>query len=143
MDLYRASSCYPFYVDMATTVVDSRKMKNKIDTNNLHTILGHCGEDTARMTGKSHGYDVVGVFKQCEACSVGKSRPKNINKEWKGGSVTSGERLYVDISSIKGESYGGSKFWSLVVNDYSGYCWRYFLNHKCDLKVKLVDLIVE
>ena len=54
-----------------------------------------------------------------------------------------GERLYVDISSIKGESYGGSKFWVLVVNDYSGYCWSYFLNHKSDLKVTLVELIVE
>ena len=75
-------------------------MKNKIDINNLHTILGHCGEATARMT----GYDVVGVFKPCEACSVGKARQKNIKKEWKGGSVTAGERLYVDISSIAGES---------------------------------------
>ena len=118
-------------------------MKNKIDINNLHTILGHCGEATARMTGKAHGYDVVGVFNPCEACSVGKARQKNINKEWKGGSMTAGERLYVDISSIKGESYGGSKFWALVVDDYSGYCWSYFLNHKSDLKVKLVELIVE
>ena len=95
-------------------------MKNKIDINNLHTFLGHCGEATSRMTGKAHGYDVVGVFKPCEACSVGKERQKNINKEWKGGSVIAGERLYVDISSIKGESYGGLKFWALVVDDYSG-----------------------
>jgi hypothetical protein len=92
--------------------------------------VGHCAEDTARMTGKSHGHDVVGVIKPCEACSVAKARQKNINKEWKGGSVTAGERLYVDISSIKGECYRGLKFWALIVNDYSGYCWSYFLNHK-------------
>ena len=52
----------PILVDMLTTVVDSRKMKNKMDINNLHTILGHCGDATARMTGKAHGYDVVGVL---------------------------------------------------------------------------------
>ena len=46
----------------------------------------------------------------------------------------------MDISSIKGESDGGSKFWALVVNEYPSYCWSYFLNCRCDLKVKLVDL---
>jgi hypothetical protein len=39
---------------MATTAVESSRMKNKIDFNNLQTILGHCGEATARMTGKAH-----------------------------------------------------------------------------------------
>jgi hypothetical protein len=63
-----------------------------------------------RMTGKSFGYDAVGDYMTCDACSVAKARQKNINKDWKGGSITPGERLYVNISSIKGESYGGSKF---------------------------------
>ena len=57
--------------------------------------------------------------------------------------MTAGERLYMDISSIKGENYGGLKCWALVVDDYSGYCWIYFLNHKSDLKLKLLDLILE
>ena len=131
----------PMMGNVATTAVETKK--TTININNLHKILGHCGEATARMTGKAHGYDVVGAFKTCEACSIGKARQKNINKDWKGGSLTAGERLYVDISSIKGESYGGSKFWALVVDDYSSYCWSYFLNKKSDLKGKLVDLIVE
>jgi hypothetical protein len=70
------------------------------------------------MTGKGFGYDVVGDYMTCEACSVAKARQKNINKDWKGSSINPGERLYADISSIKGESYGGSKFWALVVDDY-------------------------
>ena len=107
---------------MVTTAVESSSMRKKIDINNLHKMLGHCGEATARMTGKAHGYDVVGIFKPCEACSVGKARQKSINKEWKGGSVTAGERLYVYIRSITGESYGESKFWALVVDDYLSYC---------------------
>jgi hypothetical protein len=39
-------------------------------------------------------------------------RQKNAVKEWKGGSQIPGERLYIDISFIKCESYGGSNFGS-------------------------------
>jgi hypothetical protein len=70
---------------------------------------------TPRMTGKCYGFDVVGDYKNCEACSVAKARKKTINKDWKGVSVIAGERLCVDISSIK----GGSKCLALIVNDYS------------------------
>ena len=70
----------PIFENMATTNVRSSRMKNEIDINNLHTILGHCGEATARMTGKAHGYDVVGAFNPCEACSVGKARQRTSTK---------------------------------------------------------------
>jgi hypothetical protein len=129
--------------NVATTAVEAEKVKPKININNLHKILGHCGEMATRMTGKSFGYDVIDDYMTCEAFSVAKARQKNINKDWKGGSITPGERLYADISSIKGESYGGSKFWALVVNDYSGYCWSYFLKHKSDLRTTLIGLLDE
>ena len=32
-------------------------------------------------------------------------------------SVVPGERLCIDISSIKAKSYGGNKFWLLVVDE--------------------------
>jgi hypothetical protein len=110
----------PMSGNIATTAAEVNKVKPKINISNLHKCLGHCGEVATRMTGKSYGYDVGGNYKTCEACSVAKARQKNINKDWKGDSITSGERLYVDISSIKGESYG-SKFWALLVNDCSSY----------------------
>jgi hypothetical protein len=34
------------------------------------------------------------------------------------------------ISSIKGKSFGRAKFWDLIIDDYSGYCWS------CSLKQK-------
>jgi hypothetical protein len=108
--------------NIATTVVEANKVKPKININNLHKIVGHFGEVATRMTGKSFGYDVVGNYMTCEASSVAKARQKNINKDWKGSSFTTGGRLYADISSVKGESYGGSKFWTIVVDDYSRYC---------------------
>jgi hypothetical protein len=53
------------------------------------------------MTGKSFGYDVVGDYKTCEACSIAKTRQKNINKDWKGSSVTPEERLYIEICLVR------------------------------------------
>jgi hypothetical protein len=61
-------------------------------------------------------------FKVYEDCAVAKVRQRNVNQDLKGGSQVPGERVYLDISSIKGESYGGSCFWSLVVDDYTDYC---------------------
>jgi hypothetical protein len=95
--------------DVGTSVLETKK-RNTIDLNNLHKILGHCGEVNARLTRKAYGNEVTGIFDVCEACSVTKARQKNINKEWKGGRLIHGERLYFDISSIKGTSFGGSKF---------------------------------
>jgi hypothetical protein len=130
----------PVLDDAGTSVLETKK-RDTIDDNNLHKILGHCGEVNARLTGKAYGYDVTGRFDVCEACSVGKARQKNINKEWKRGSLIRGERLYIDISSIKGTSFGGSKFWALIIDDFLSYCWSYFLKKMDDLKNKVVKLI--
>jgi hypothetical protein len=47
---------------------------------------------------------------------------ENVNKNWLGSSNLPGERLYVDISLMKERSIGGSKFWALIVDDYTDYC---------------------
>jgi hypothetical protein len=53
----------------------------------------------------------------------------------------SGERVYLDISSIRDESNGSSCFWALLVDDYSDYCWSIFLKNKSDLKSKIMTLL--
>jgi hypothetical protein len=58
----------PMLGNIATTAVEINKVKPKININNLHKIVGHCGEVATRMTGKSFGYDVVRNYKTCEAC---------------------------------------------------------------------------
>jgi hypothetical protein len=131
--------------DIGATIVNPKKEKpkNSINVNNLHKILGHCGEASARLTGKALGYEVIGIFDTCEACSIGKAKQKNINRQWKGGSSVPGERLYVDIISIQGACFGGAKLWALVVNDFSGYCWSNFLRAKSELKERILDLVKE
>jgi hypothetical protein len=61
---------------------------------------------------------------------VAKARQKNVNQDWKEGSQAPGERVYLDISSIKDKSYGGSCLWVLIVDDYTDYCWSIVLRAK-------------
>jgi hypothetical protein len=98
----------------------------EIDVNKFHEMIGHCCVDRLKKTANIHGLKSKGEFKVCEDYALAKARQRNVNKDWKGGSQVPGERVYLDISSIKGESYGGSCFWALVVDDHTDYCWSLF-----------------
>jgi hypothetical protein len=74
-------------------------------------MLGHCRLVRLENTGRIHDFKLSRKFETCEVCAITKARQKNLNKDWKGGSEVPVERLYLDISSIKDTSYGGSKFW--------------------------------
>ena len=52
-----------------------------------------------------------------------------------------GERLFIDISSIRHESIGGSKFWLLTLDDFSDHAWSYFLKRKSDQVSILIELV--
>jgi hypothetical protein len=47
----------------------------------------------------------------------------------------------VDISSVRGSSFGGAKFWVLVVDDFIDKCWSFFVKHKSQMLEKVVLLI--
>ena len=83
-----------------------------------------------KKTARIHCLRLKGELKVCEDCAVAKARQKNVNQDWKEGSQAPGERVYLDISSIKEKSYGGSCFWVLIVDDYTDYCWSIFLKAK-------------
>jgi hypothetical protein len=61
----------------------------------------------------------------------------------KEGSKNPGERIYVDTSSISGENFGGSNFWTLIVDDCIDFFWSSFLKKKSDLKDKVVNFTQE
>jgi hypothetical protein len=136
-------SLNPVSIETAGNVVDSKKYEVKFDINKLHKAIGNCGEKSSRITAKSYDWKLLGKLETCEDCTVGKTKQKNTNKQWLQGSKNPGERLYIDISSIKGEIFEVSKLWSLIIDDYANYCWGYFLNKKCSLKEKVTSLILE
>jgi hypothetical protein len=110
----------------------------EIDVNKFHEMIGHFGVDHLKKTANIHGLKLKGEFKVYEDCEVAKARQRDANKDWKGGSQVPGERVYLDISPIKGESYGGYCFWVFVVDDHTSYFWSLFLKAKSDLKGKFL-----
>jgi hypothetical protein len=54
-----------------------------------------------------------------------------------------GERLYVDISSFQGVSFGGAKVWALVVDDSLSYCMSYFSRAESKFKERILGLVKE
>jgi hypothetical protein len=54
-----------------------------------------------------------------------------------------GERLYVGISSMKERSFSGAKFWALIVDDYSDYCWSFVMKNKSDIKTRIKTLLTD
>jgi hypothetical protein len=133
------------YLDSPTAYVDQNKLDSgkSVDVNKFHEIKGHCGLDRLKKTAQVHGLKLKGDFKVCRDCAIAKARQKNLNKDWKGGSQVSGERVYSDISTIRDEIYGGSCFWVLLVDDYTDYCWSIFLKNKTDLKSKFMTLLTD
>jgi hypothetical protein len=133
------------YLDSPTAYVAQNKLDSgkSVDVNKFHEIIGHCGLDCLKKTAQVHGLKLKGDFKVSKDCSVAKARQKNLNKDWKGGSQVSGERGYLDISSIRDESYGGPCFLVLLVDDFSDYCWSIFLKNKSDLKCKVMTLLTD
>ncbi len=49
--------------------------------------------------------------------------------------------ILLDISSVKGKSYGGSKFWILVIDEATDMKWSFFVKKKNKLAEKVIGLI--
>ena len=60
-------------------------------------------------------------------------KQKNMSKEPVERSGLVGERMFMDISSIKHKSAGGAKFWALFMDDCSGFLISKFLKEKSEL----------
>jgi hypothetical protein len=71
------------------------------DINHLHKLFGHCGQEIFNNTINMFGFNSSSNFDTCEQCAIARAQQKNVNKNWLVSSNLPGERLYVDISSIK------------------------------------------
>ena len=80
------------------------------DINNLHKLLGHASEDTMKKIASYYGWKVSSSLQPCEDCNLVKAKRKPLARESGPRSTTPGQCLYMDISSIKNQSYGGKKF---------------------------------
>ena len=66
------------------------------------------------------------------ACLVSKAINKAIPKMSLTRLTVPGERLYIDISGVKGKSRGVNKFWLLILDEATPKKWSFFLKAKSD-----------
>ena len=124
--------------DVCNTMLEAgQTMKMK----DFHEIFGHSNEETVRATAKSMDVKITGNMKPCEHCFVSKSKQKNVPKVTETKITVAGERLFVDISSVKFPSFGGSKFWLLLMDDASSKTDSFFLKEKSELATVTVSHI--
>ena len=119
------------------------KLNKAIDINSLHAILGHPSEIITRNTAKANDIKITGNMQQCHECALAKIKQQKIARTTNNKSTIPGERLCIDISSVKNASYGGAKFWLMIIDDATRMCWSTFLKHKSDTSEKIVQFVKE
>ena len=107
----------------------------------MDVLLGHVGENRIRATAKRLGLVLHGKAAKCEDCAIGKACHANLNHASENKSTTPGQRWLLDISSIKGKSIGGAKFWLLVIHEATDYCFSIFLKKKSNLGKEMMTLL--
>ena len=117
------------------------KLNKAIDINEMHTILGHPSEAITRQTAIKNNIKIFGVLNECHECALAKIKITKISKENHNTSITPGERICIDISSVKTTSLGGSKFWLLIMDDATRMCWSAFLKAKSEAPARVLTFI--
>ena len=78
---------------------------------------------------------------KCKDCALLKARQKNLNKNPVPRATKEGERFFMDISSIKCESLGKAKFWLLLIDNATDYCFSFFMMKKSVLSKIVRDFV--
>ena len=82
----------------------------------------------------------------CEGCCAGKMK-ESFNKSTDSRAVLPGLRLHADLSGIKAPSIRGYRYFLLVIDDATRYCWIAFVKEKtaalCVPEFKKIKALIE
>ena len=106
-------------------------ISQRMDYKDLHDILGHANKKVIDDTARRLRVTVTGVPEniKCPECSLAKIRIRNFGTSTD-PTTEVGEKISLDISSVRTVSYGGAKFWLLLQDHYTDYLWSFFINSK-------------
>ena len=99
----------------------------------IHQELDIPSEDVKGVTGLKMKVKMKGLMQCCQGFGIGKTRESKMNKELVPRANKIGEGISMDISSIKHESSGGAKFWTLFIDDCSDFLINRLLKKLSDL----------
>ena len=89
-------------------------------------MLDHLMDGTAQY----HEVSLTGKVNNCLSCSLEKIRQKNIPKQNEDRNNNPGERIYLDMSSMRKPSMGGRQYWVMLVDEATKYKKSFFLQKK-------------
>ena len=87
----------------------------------FHIVTGHAGHHLMDATAKYYKVNLTGKLNNCLSCSLEELRQKNILKKNEDNNENPGERMYLDISSMKKPSMGGRQHWTMLVDEATKY----------------------
>ena len=129
-----------FAITMLPYTAEECEMANAtIQYEDAHKLLGHPGRNKLVGTSERLKWTLTKqVTTDCSDCLVGKAKRMKLNKESENQSKVPGERLMIDISSVKTQnSKRIGKYWLLVVDEATSMKWSFFLKSK-DAQVQLL-----
>ena len=77
----------------------------------------HAGHHLMDATAKYYKVNLTGKVSNCLSCLLEKIRQKNIPKKNQDKSNKPGERMYLDISSMRKPGMGGGQHWAMLVDE--------------------------
>ena len=107
----------------------------------FHRLTGHAGRHLMDTTAKYYKINLTGKVNNCLSCSLEKIRQKNIPKKNEDKSSNPGERMYLDISSMRKPSMGGRQHWVMLVDEATKYKKSFFLKKKNEEVEPIIDWI--
>ena len=107
----------------------------------FHKVTGHAGHHLMDATAKYYKVNLTGTVNNCLSCSLEKTRQKNILKKNEDKSENPGERMYLDISSMRKPSMGGRQHWVMLVDEATKYKKSFFLKKKNEQVQPIFDWI--
>jgi hypothetical protein len=119
--------------------------KKRLNIKKAHELLGHMSEDMTRKVAKHLGWEITkGTLQTCESCAIGKAKQKNVPKKSDHvGSKVNGERVFLDIATIKGEKDGPSpnarNNWRIMVDERTQMKFSLFSTTKDGMVVPTLD----
>ena len=121
--------------------VNSAIANGKQSKEYFHTVTGHAGHHLMDATAKYYKVNLTGKVNNGLSCSLEKIRQKNIPKKNEDKSSNPGERMYLDISSMRKPSMGGRQHWVMLVDEATKYKKSFFLKKKNEQVKPIVDWI--
>jgi hypothetical protein len=129
-----------FAITMIPEGNNNHEMANvTVPYEDAHQLLGHPGKNKLIGTSERLKWTLSKqTLNDCSDCLVGKAKRLKLNKESTNQSKVPGERLMIDISSVKTkDSKRIGKYWLLVVDEATSMKWSFFLKSK-DSQVPLL-----